>query len=98
MVNFAGVLDVTMVAAAIGFAWLLMKAVSIVDICLAVVNSSEVVLDAVIGIVLPPDITVFEVSLNYVQGSISFFSIKILLNYKLSTVKYVSKLSKHKLQ
>ena len=54
VVNFAGVLDVTMVAAAIGFAWLLMKAVSIVDICLAVVNSSEVVLDAVIGIVLHP--------------------------------------------
>ena len=54
VVNFAGVLDVTMVAAGIGFAWLLMKAVSIVDICLAVVNSSEVVLDAVIGIVLHP--------------------------------------------
>ena len=48
VVTFAGVLDVTMVAAAIGFAWLLMKAVSIVGICLAAVNSSEVVLDAMI--------------------------------------------------
>ena len=48
VVTFAGVLDVTMGAAAIGFAWLLMKAVSIVGICLAAVNSSEVVLDAMI--------------------------------------------------
>ena len=54
VVNFAGVLDVTMVAAGIGLAWLLMKAVSIVGICLVAVNSSDVGLDAMIGIVLHP--------------------------------------------